>query len=173
MSKLRVNFEPYTSQGRIYIASQKIRVLLKYRRKFLNDFIKEMSLPLDIVILFLCVLKSIDVPVIAALATRPRRFLLLLSIFAKIHGLQIATPSSYCVHAIDQWRKSWGAGRDCPLQCFDGGQQCWVPPKFKIVRESAESCFVRSHKECITYYNFEAPSHYPINHGKWESDINR
>src|SRR6218665_638800 len=31
-----------------------------------------------------------------------------------------------------------------------------VPPKFKLRRDTAGSCFVRSHKEYITYYNFES-----------------
>src|SRR6218665_1269578 len=54
--------------------------------------------------------------------------------------------------------KSWGAGRDSPLQSFDWGTAVLtVPPKFKLRRETAGSCFVvRSHKECITYYNVES-----------------
>jgi len=31
-----------------------------------------------------------------------------------------------------------------------------VPPKFKLRRDTGGSCFVRSHKEYITYYNFES-----------------
>jgi len=42
------------------VASQKIKVLRKYRRKFWYDFIKDTSLP-NIVILFLHVLKGIRV----------------------------------------------------------------------------------------------------------------
>src|SRR6218665_83366 len=31
-----------------------------------------------------------------------------------------------------------------------------MPRKLKLRRDSAGSCFVRSHKEYVTYYNFEA-----------------
>src|SRR6218665_2061079 len=31
-----------------------------------------------------------------------------------------------------------------------------VPTKFRLRRDSAKSCSMRSHKEYITYYNFEA-----------------
>ena len=56
-----------------------------------------------------------------------------------------------------QWRKSWGTGRDRPSQSFDWGTALLtVSPKFKLRRDSAGSCFVRSHKEHITFYNFEA-----------------
>src|SRR6218665_2573132 len=33
---------------------------------------------------------------------------------------------------------------------------CLSPPKFKLRRDSAGSCFVRSHKDYLTYYNFES-----------------
>src|SRR6218665_2210433 len=50
-----------------------------------------------------------------------------------------------------------GTGRDCPLQSFDWGTAVLtVPPKFKLLRNTAGSCFVRSQKEYITYYNFES-----------------
>jgi len=50
-----------------------------------------------------------------------------------------------------------GTGKDCPLQSFDWGTAVLtVPPKFKLRRDTAGSCFVRSHKEYITYYNFES-----------------
>jgi len=47
-----------------------------------------------------------------------------------------------------QWRKSWkswGTGRDCPLQSFDWGDSSVdCPPKFKLRRYmyTAGSCFV-------------------------------
>src|SRR6218665_3522656 len=50
-----------------------------------------------------------------------------------------------------------GTGRDCPLQNFDWGTAVLtVPQKFKLRRDIAGSCFVRSHKEYVTYYNFES-----------------
>src|SRR6218665_984582 len=52
-----------------------------------------------------------------------------------------------------------GTGRDCPLESFDWGTAALtVPQKFKLLRDTAGSCFVRSHKEYTTsfYYNFES-----------------
>src|SRR6218665_2526579 len=51
-----------------------------------------------------------------------------------------------------------GTGRDCPLQSFDWGDSSvdCPPPKFKLLRDTAGSCFVRSQKEYMTYYNFES-----------------
>ena len=37
-----------------------------------------------------------------------------------------------------------------------GDRSVDYPPTFKLRWESAGSCLVRSHKEYITYYNFEA-----------------
>jgi len=50
-----------------------------------------------------------------------------------------------------------GTGRYCPLQSFNLlDSSIDVPPKFKLRRDTAGSCFVRSHKQYITYYNFES-----------------
>jgi len=59
---------------------------------------------------------------------------------------------------VAQWRKSWGTGRDCPIQSFDWGGTAvlTVPPKFKLRKDTAGSCFVRFHKEYVTHYNFES-----------------
>src|SRR6218665_258501 len=56
------------------------------------------------------------------------------------------------------WRKSWGTGRDCPLKSFNWGTAVLTvpPPKFKFRRDTAGSCFVRSHKEYVTHYSFES-----------------
>ena len=43
-----------------------------------------------------------------------------------------------------QSRKSWG------------DREGLSPPKFKLQRDTAGSCFMRSHKEYVTYYNFES-----------------
>src|SRR6218665_2085192 len=58
-----------------------------------------------------------------------------------------------------QWRKSWGGqGGTVPSKVLTGGTAVLTvpPPKFKLRRDTAGSCFVRSHKEYITYYNFES-----------------
>src|SRR6218665_2021482 len=51
-----------------------------------------------------------------------------------------------------------GTGRDCPSKVLTGGTAVLTvpPPKFKLRSDTAGSCFVRSHKEYITSYNFES-----------------
>src|SRR6218665_2029079 len=63
------------------------------------------------------------------------------------------------MHSHQQWRKSWGGqGGTVPSKVLSGGDssvEC-PPPNFKLRSVTAGSCFVRSHKEYITYYNFKS-----------------
>jgi len=50
-----------------------------------------------------------------------------------------------------------GQGGTVPSKVLSGGTAVLtVPPKFKLRSDTAGSCFVRSHKEYITSYNFES-----------------
>jgi len=58
----------------------------------------------------------------------------------------------------DQWCKLWGGqGGTVPSKVLTEGTAVLTPPpKLKLRRNTARSCFVRSHKEYVTYYNFES-----------------
>ena len=50
-----------------------------------------------------------------------------------------------------------GQGGTLPSEVLTGGTAVLtVPPKVKLWRDTAGSCFARSHKEYITHYNFES-----------------
>ena len=49
-----------------------------------------------------------------------------------------------------------GQGGTVPSKVLTGGTAVLtVPPKFKLRRDTAGFCFVRFHKEYVTYYNFD------------------
>ena len=56
--------------------------------------------------------------------------------------------------SLDQWRKSWEDREGLsPSKFWLGESSGDSPPNFKLRKDSAESCFVRSHKGYITYYD--------------------
>src|SRR6218665_975241 len=61
-------------------------------------------------------------------------------------SLSLSLSLPLCVSvSLARWRKSWGQGGNVPSKVLTGGTAVLtVPPKFKLRRDTAGSCFVGS-----------------------------